>query len=431
MRLFTRFLPLSLIIVIIGSLLTGCATASVAFPTDTPTFTITRTATSTQTQTPTASPTLPPTHTPTVTPTIVPPAPETDQIMIGKHYSYFPGTQDHDQATVEYVDLSEYRDKILSVTTDTTGFPIRIGLYRGKVDLGKWWGDSAPFILETDFAANSSTKVYVYPTDTIISIVYITRPISLDTPENLEITRKFSVADVQIPMDLSQTFVTDYWTFPEDILKDLVDPLQFNENMNREYAVLKDLMGKDSEMLDSEGHLHLIVQDHDYCGLAGNPIRMDPVCMGADMLNTGNPGWGAAHELGHDFVGPGSFCCWDGGDSNEGWANFMAFYAYDNKIFINSDYDAVFWADVWETSTKPTDIFQGEIVRLSHTYGWDIAKAFFRKYLAADPAREKDTTEKMKQAVRYLAESALEVTGKQDEYDSVVNFLAGKGFPQP
>ncbi len=140
MRLFTRFLPLSLIIVIIGSLLTGCATASVAFPTDTPTFTITRTATSTQTQTPTASPTLPPTHTPTVTPTIVPPAPETDQIMIGKHYSYFPGTQDHDQATVEYVDLSEYRDKILSVTTDTTGFPIRIGLYRGKVDLGKWWG---------------------------------------------------------------------------------------------------------------------------------------------------------------------------------------------------------------------------------------------------------------------------------------------------
>jgi hypothetical protein len=36
----------------------------------------------------------------------------------------------------------------------------------------------------------------------------------------------------------------------------------------------------------------------------------------------------------------------------------------------------------------------------------------------------------MKQAVRYLAESALDVTGKQYQYDYVVNYLVEKIFPQ-
>jgi hypothetical protein len=414
-------------LLVFGALITGCSGAFVATPTATSTPTITLTATATSTATPTFTPTL----TPTATATLVPPIPESDMIQIGTHYSYFPGTKDHDQATVEYVDVEGFRDQILTVHTDTQGFPIRIGLYRGKVDLGKWWGDSAPLILETDFVANASAQVYVYPNDTFISIVYITRPIALDTPEWLEISHSFSAENVTVPVDLSQTFVTEYWTFPDFIMKDLVNPLQFNDNMNREYTALKDLLGRDSGALDADGHIHLIVQDHDYCGLAGNPIRMDPVCMGPAELNTGNPGWGAAHELGHDFVGSGSYCCWDGGDSNEGWANFMAFYAYDNKIFINSDYDAAFWDNVWETSTKPTDIFQGLIVRMSHTYSWDLAKVFFRKYLEADPAAWGDVTAKMKQASRYLAEAALESTGDQAEYDYVISFLVSKGFPQP
>ncbi len=430
MPMFARIIKKGLLIPILGSLLTGCNTVSFASPTGTPTLTRTRAASATPTLALTASPTLPPTETPTATATIIPPMPEVAPIVIGKHYSYFPGTIDHDQATVEYIDLSTYRNKLFLVNTNTQGYKIRIGLYRGKIDLARWWGDSATFIQETEFEVDSSIKILVSPGGSEYSIVYITRPVQNKTPENLEITRSFSVQEPKYPSDWSRTVVTEFWTFPDSILDTLVDPPMFNENMNRQYDALKDLLGKDSDLLDEEGHIRIIVQDHDYCGLAGNPIRMDPVCMGADMLNSGNPGWGAAHELGHDFVGPGSYY-WEEGDGTEGWANFMAFYAYDNKLFFNSEYDSAFWADVWETSTKPTDIFQGLIVKISHQYSWDIAKTFFRKYLVADPAQEGDNEQKKMLAVRYLAESALEVTGKQETYDYVVDYLTQKGFPHP
>jgi hypothetical protein len=384
----------------------------------------------------TPSPTPLPTPTPTPTPTIAPPTPEVAQIVIGKDYSYFPGTVDHDQATVEYVDLSGYRDSLLVVTTETHGYRVRVGLYRGRVDLSKWWGDSAPLVRETEFEVNASIKILLSPGGSQYSIVYITRPVELHTPESLEITRRFSIEAPKYPTDWSQTVVTEFWTFPDDILDRLVAPPQFNDNMNREYAALKDLVGRHSAFLDADGHIRLIVEDIPYCGLAGNPIRMDPVCMDADLLNSGNPGWGAAHELGHDFVSDRDFVgassyYWEEGDGTEGWANFMAFYAFDNRVFVNSNYDSAFWANVWETSPKPTDIFQGLIVKMSHQYTWNIAKVFFRKYIAADPARNGDKTQKQKQAVLYLAESAREVTGRQDAYDYVVDYLTKKGFPRP
>jgi hypothetical protein len=430
MRIIPKFIKPGCEIILLGMLLTGCSTVSVASKTRTPTLTETAAAIATQTPTLTVTATLPPTSTPTVTATIAPPKPETAKIVVGKNYNYFPGTPDHDQATVEYVDLSPYQNKIFVVETETQGYKVRLGLYRGKIDLSKWWGDTAPLILETDFAVNASIKILVSPGAGDYSIVYITRPVQNQSPEYMEITRRLAVQEPKYPTDWSRPFVTEYWTFPDEILNQLTDPASFNENMNREYAALKDLLGKDSDLLDAEGHIHLIVEDIPYCGLAGNPIKMDPVCMGADMLNSGNPGWGAAHELGHDFVGPGSYY-WEEGDGTEGWANFMAFYAYDNKIFINSEYDSAFWANVWETSPKPADIFQGLIVKMSHQYGWDIAKVFFRKYLAADPARDQDNDAKKKQAARYLAEAAREVTGKQEAYDAVVDSLAQKGFPQP
>ena len=108
----------------------------------------------------------------------------------------------------------------------------------------------------------------------------------------------------------------------------------------------------------------------------------------------------------------------------------MAFYAYDRKVFFNSEYDSAFWANVWETSPKPADIFQGLIVKMSHQYSWDIAKTFFRKYLVADPAQQGDNDQKKMLAVRYLAESALEVAGKQEAYDYVIDYLTRRGFPQ-
>ena len=379
--------------------------------------------------TPTPTPTPAPTPTPTPIP-IPPPQPEVAKIVIGRDYDYFPGMPYHDQATVEYVDLSPYRNKLFAVTTDTQGYPARIGVYRGKVDLSRWWGDSVTFVNETEFVANVSVKVLVPPTAGDYSLVYISHPIQFSTPEFMEITRRFSIEEPKYPTDWSRTFVTEFWTFPDDILKKLTDPPKFNENMNREYVALKDLLGRESDARDLDGHIRLIVEDIPYCGLAGNPIKMDPVCMDPAMLNSGNPGWGAAHELGHDFVGPGSFC-WEEGDGSEAWANFMAFYAFDNKIFIDNDYDSVFWANVWETSPKPTDVFQGLIVKLSHQYGWNTAKIFFRKYLDADPARDGDNTEKKQQAVRYLAESAQQMTGKQETYNYVVDYLTQKGFPAP
>lgn len=379
-----------------------------------------------------------PTPAPTPVPTpIAPPKPEVAHIVIGKDYSYYPGTVYHDQATVEYVDLMPYRNDVFVVSTETHGYPVRIGLYQGQIDLSRWWGDSATLIHETDFEVNASNKILVPPDGHHYSIVYITRPVSLKTPEFLEITRRFSIEVPKYPTDWSRTFVTDFSTFPDDIRDKLVDPSQFNENMNRAYAALKDLVGRDSDFLDADGHILLMVEHiPPDCGLAGNPIQMDPVCMSPDMLNTGNPGWGAVHELGHDFVLDHNFAglssyYWDEGDGSEGWANFMAFYSYDNKIFFNSDYDSAFWANVWETSTKPTDILQGLIVKMSHQYSWDIAKVFFRKYLVADPARNGNNATKKKQAVRYLAESAQEVTGQQESYDYVIDYLTQKGFPRP
>jgi hypothetical protein len=395
--------------ILLGSLLAGCAPTSVATPTSTPT--------ATATATPEATP-MPPLE------------PQFAQVVIGKDYSYYPGTISHDQATVEFVDLADYPGKMLTIRTETKGFSVRLGIYRGKIDLARWWGDTGPLMYESAFGANPSTQVFVYPSNAFISIVYITRPIELETPENLEITRELTVSEPSYPVDYSKTFVTEYWTFPDEILDGLVDPSQFNDNMNREYTALKDLLGRDSDVLDADGHVRLVVADIPDCGWAGNPIQMNSVCMQPDVLNTGNPGWGPAHELGHDFVGPYSYC-WGEADSHEGWANFMAFYAYDNGIFINSDFDEAFWANVWETSPKQTDILQGMIVRLSHQSGWEVARTFFRKYISSDPARAKNDTEKKRQAVRYLAESAREVTGDEATYDYVVNFLAGKGFPRP
>ena len=198
---------------IFGVLLTGCTAASLVSPTGTPTRTQTKVVTTTPT--PTASPIPPPTATPTATATIVPPVPEMAQIVIGKHYSYFPGTIDHDQATVEYVDLSSHRNKLFLVNTDTQGYKIRIGLYRGKIDLAKWWGDSATFIQETEFVVDSSITILVSPGGSEYSIVYITRPVQNKSPENLEIIRSFSVQDPKYPSDWSRTVVTEFWTFPD------------------------------------------------------------------------------------------------------------------------------------------------------------------------------------------------------------------------
>ena len=355
---------------------------------------------------------------------------EVAQVVVGEHYDYFPGTVSQEQATVESIDLSAYREEVFTVEADTRGHRVRVGLYRGRVDLNRWWGDSADLTRETEFVSNPSIEVLLSPNLGAYSIVYSTRPVEFGTPELLEITRTLSVKWPKYPTDWSRRFVTEFWTFPDEILNALVDPPQFNEDMNRQYSALRDLVGRESDCLDVDGHIRLVVEDiSPYCGLAGNPIRMDPVCMPVDVLNSGNPGWGPAHELGHDFAGSASYHF--GEAAVEGWANFMAFYAYDNGIFINSDYDREYWANVWETSPKPTDIFQGLIVRLSHQHTWEVARVFFRKYLAADPARDGDNTARRRQAVRYLAESVEEVTGRRADYDYVVEYLALRGFPRP
>jgi hypothetical protein len=323
---------------------------------------------------------------------------------------------------------------LFAVETYTGRDKIRVGIYRGKVNLSKWWGDSTTYISETPFTARASIKFQVSPESSIYTIVYIARPIEDKVPQYPEITRYFSVQEPKYPTDWSQTFVTEFWTFPDSILNALVDPPQFNENMDREYAALKDLTGKDSDLLDEEGHIRLVMDNLAFCGWAGNPILMGPSCMNAKVLNSGNPGWGAARELGFAFAGPGSYSWKESGGGvggAEGWADFMAFYAYGNNIFVNSEFDRALWSGVWETSSKPTDIFQGLIAKLSHQYGWDVAKTFFGKYLAADPARGSSTKEKQRQAVLYLAESALEAAGDQEAYDYVVNFLTQKGFPAP
>jgi hypothetical protein len=347
-------------------------------------------------------------------------------ITIGQNYNYGAG---QDQATVEFVDLTAYRNKELTLKTNTKGYVLHLLVFNGKIDLNKWWGDSKPLYFEADNKINSDLRFAIPPNAEFFSIVYVTNPVVDHTPENLQITRDISIKEPKVPTDFSKTFITDYSSFPDNILNALINPFYFNENMNREYVALKDFTGEDSGALDNERHLRLIVTDIAYCGLAGNPIKMDPVCMGADGLNTGNPGWGAAHELGHLFSCKYSYC-WEG---SEGWANFMAYYSYYNGIFINSEFDRNFWfGHDWEISTKKTDILQMLMISFVHQTGnWDITKKFFRKYIASDPAAISSDTEKMKLIVRYLAESARETTGKQSDYDYVVDYLVGKGFPHP
>ena len=200
----------------------------------------TPTPTATPTPTPTATPTPTPTPTPAPTPVPAPIYPwPAAEIKVGRHYSYFPGTVYHDQATVESLDVSAYQGKLLTIRTDTRNYKIRLGIYGGAVNLKKWWGDSAPFVHETEFDADASTRIFIYPSMRTVSIVYITRPIALRDSEYLKLTRELSVETPAVPIDTSRPFVAEYWTFPDETMAAWNDPAQFTENMNREYEALQ------------------------------------------------------------------------------------------------------------------------------------------------------------------------------------------------
>ncbi|MCL5018360.1 MAG: hypothetical protein M1416_01175 [Candidatus Pacearchaeota archaeon] len=348
-------------------------------------------------------------------------------ITIGQHYDYGDG---QDEATVEFIDLQAYRNKELILKVDARGYTMRINVFNGRIDLNKWWGDSKPWYFETVNGIHS-LGFAVPPNAGEFSIVYITNPVRYGVPEKLQITRNISIKDPKIPSDFSDSFVTDYASFPDNIKNALTNPYQFNEIMNAEYDVLKDLTGYDSDALN-DGYIRLVITDHDYCGLAGNPIRMDPSCMDPDMLNSGDPGWGAAHELGHLFACKHSYC-WS--DTSEMWANFMAFYSYDNDVFTVAEYSLDFWYSFCPGSANPSnelhDIFWCKILELKDEHSWEVAKKFFRKYSQSDPAAGQSDTEKQKLAVTYLARSVRDITGQQNDYDEVVNYLVSKGFPSP
>ena len=153
---------------------------------------------------------------------------------------------------------------------------------------------------------------------------------------------------------------------------------------------------------------------------------MDPA-----LLNTGNPGWGPAHELGHDFIGPYTYC-WEEADSNEGWANFMAFYAFERGVFINSDYDAPFWGNVWRRRPSPPISSRARSSGRPRPARLGGGQGLLPQVRGGGPGRGKTTAVKKKQAVRYLAEEApREVAGSQSAYDDVVAYLVARGFPTP
>lgn len=348
-------------------------------------------------------------------------------ITLGQHYNYA-----NDQATVEFVDLTSYNQKELIITTNTKGYILsELLLYNGKIDLTKHWGDSVPLYAISSHEINPTIKTIISPNSGFYSIVYVVR-YEDGVPENLQITRNISIKEPKIPLDYSKIFVTDFSTFPDDILNNIDNPSDFNDNMNRAYDSFKELTGEDShELID--GHITLIVRDIPACGWAGNPIQMDPSCMVPNFLNHGDPGFGPLHELGHDFTMYRSFS-WQG-DATEMWANFMGFYIYDTGLFpvINDDIKSRqdYWSNEICASNLPCDIFACLMSELKNQYSWGVLKNFFRKYNQDDSAINKNIEEQKKLAVRYLAESAKEVSGKQSDYDYVVNYLVGKGFPHP
>lgn len=366
----------------------------------------------------------------------------TEQIIIGEDYDYYPNhPQYHDQATVEFVNVNQYREEDFVLEIDSKGHIIKVAIYEGEINLNQWWGSSRPLHFQTEIIENPSMRISIPPYAEFFSIVYISRPERDEVPNNLEITRSISIKEPRISVDWSRVFVTDFSTFPEDVLEPLENPLDFNDKMNLAYESMKDLMGEDSDALDSNGRLKLVVKDISYCGLAGNPIQMDPNCIAPVHLNNGDPAFGPVHELGHVFTCHHSYCINDG---SEAWANFAAIYVYMVGVIPGWDVDygteypftygltmKEYWENVWDTPSNPHDVFQGLMVDLANEYSWDIGKNFFRKYIESDPAWGGSEEEKRKLAVRYLAESLRDITGEQEDYNYVVDYLVGRGFPSP
>jgi hypothetical protein len=365
-------------------------------------------------------------------------------IILGEDYNLWEDVNFYTQVTVEILNLSDYRGQILQIETETDENILEIEIYEGVIDSKSsqiWYNQDGVFLKSVSNKEKNPSLNFEISSAEPYSLVYISRPKEDNVPENLIINRIISFKEPLFANDYSQTFVTDFSTFPEYILEQLDNPYDFNNKMNLAYKAMKDLTGEEANCLDNEGHLNLIVKEIPYCGLAGNPIKMDPTCIVINHLNNGDPGFGPVHELGHDFTTHRSFC-W-GGDL-EPWANFMAVYVYMRGIVPGYDIDyegeypfdegltmKKYWDNVWKTSNLSFDIFQGFMINLSLEYNWEITKTFFRKYNRDDSAINKSSEEQMKLSVKYLAESFREYTGKQEDYDYVINYLTEREFPSP
>lgn len=375
------------------------------------------------------------------------------KITLGEDYDAWRGTPYHVQATVEYLDLREYGDALLTLSIDSDGYEVEVEIHKGKIDKKVGYWESKSFYSISDRAVDPSLGMEIgYPD--YYSIVYVAMIEEDEVPENLRIVRRVEFQDsAEYPLDYSEKVVVDLQTFGAEVIGQLNDPYDICSQMNSAYAAMMDLIGEDSRCLNAEGNLRVVARDLSrwrYIGLAGNIIQMNRGHIPVDRINEGDPAWGFLHELGHEFTKYRSYC-WDG---TEMWANFMAFYLYDVGLF-SSEFELAqreYWDRLCATSDLLMDIFMGYCLELKDAYGWVVMKNFFRKYndwdLAVKVSEEErfvtekffrkysrsdiplDSSEEEKIAlsVRRLAESLYEVTGDMEDYYAVYESLRAKGF---
>jgi hypothetical protein len=377
---------------------------------------------------------------------------KSEEILTGSNFEFNPGTLYWTLNTIEHLDLSDKSGKEIQVYVYSDNYDVGLSIYDTFLsdEVSDWTGrlysfenKINPFVTLPILPIGDYGKLSPFEPGPIISpageysLLYTTKPNLDNVPEDLIVNRVIRFLDSGFYAEPDKTVIVDYREIRRELNDFVKDPQQFFIDVNSAYDEYKELVGHDTDIL-KEGKLVIKVEDINLCGQAGNPIIMDIHCLAYEE----EPGFAVLHELGHMLTnGDALNAMYEGGCSCELWASFLAFYAYDIGLFDQkyTGYDrAYFDGKVADYNNKKEqaliegygDVYIGLLLELKDKYGWDMFKNFFRKYLHK-PLESGTYEERQKYFVKSLAESAMEITGNQVDYDYVVNMWEEWYFPRP
>jgi hypothetical protein len=354
-----------------------------------------------------------------------------EEVLMGVDFDIWQESEFRTLMTIEHIDLSDKANQLIEIYVDSDDYVIDLCFREGYVDKNeREWEGGRGTCLKRENPIIASTILEPGP----YSIIYYAWPNEDNIPLPFTIRRAVSFLDTSgyVYSEDDKTVIVDYSGIREN-LNDLVkDPQEFFLDVNLAYDEFADFVGHDSDVL-IDGHLTIEFREiSGAAGWAGNPIIIHPNYIGYEE----HPGWAVLHELGHDLTnGEALNAMYASGCSCELWASFLAFYSYDSGLFSidYSNYDrAYFDGKVADYNNKKEqalidgygDVYIGLLLQLKDEYGWEMFEIFFEKYIdkPLDDSSEEDIYEKRRAYfVKSLAESAMEITGNQEDYNSVVD----------